>query len=126
MGEDHLQSDQRIRRTHDGFDDARRSTGRHRVRGTSARRAASRQNRYGQRSYRRLVSRLHANLCDRRVDGLSGPEETARQRHDRSAWSAALVHRLHERFLEGQAEGGFYEGANYARRHERDVQAAST
>jgi len=32
-----------------------------------------------------LVSRLHTDLCHRRLDGLSGEKETARQRNDRSA-----------------------------------------
>ena len=41
-----------------------------------------RENRHCQRPYRRVVHRLHTDLRHRRLDGLSGKEEAAGQRHD--------------------------------------------
>ena len=106
-------------------DDARRRHGRHSDRGEFAAASGRRQDRHGQRSHRRVVHRLHADLRDRRVDGLSGPEEKARQRHDRRRRRAALLRRVHERLSEGQAEGRISEGAVDAGRHERDVPTAA-
>ena len=70
-----LQSRERVRRVNDGLDDARCGPVWHRHGGELAGRAAGRQDRHRQRSHRRLVHRLHADLCHRHLDGLSGPQE---------------------------------------------------
>ena len=51
-----------------------------RDRGAVARCSTGGQDRHRQRSHGRLVHRLHTNICDRRLDGISRTEEEPRER----------------------------------------------
>jgi C4-dicarboxylate-specific signal transduction histidine kinase len=115
-GKDDLQSDERVRRVDDGSMMRGVVTGGTATAANVAWASGRRQDRHRQRSHRRLVYRLHADLCDRRLDGLSRKEETAGQRHDRRQRRAADVRRLHEDFLKGQTEGRVSEGARTCRK----------
>ena len=79
MGKDYIQSHERVCRIDHGFNDARGSgiwDGYSRAVDWSA---TGRQDRYGQRSHRRLVYWLYTNVCDGSLDGISGQEKRSRK-----------------------------------------------